>query len=1339
MKLRSNLWFRIAKCVGTGLAATAVTWIACAQGVSTTTVQGTVYLANGKPGSGSLQLSWPAFTTADNRAVAAGRTTAAVGLDGNVSVSLAPNLGSTPAGLYYTAVFHLSDGTTSTEYWVVPPADQVSIAQVRAQVMPAAQAVQAVSKAYVDQAIQSVSQGSLTSTGGALTGPLYLNGDPTLPLQAADKRYVDAAFAKAVPLTGATMTGPLTLENRTDTEIDYILKPGLAASQKGAFVYEDWNGTSQWSMAKDAGNNWALNSSPSGLNSLKAYQSSNGGDTLVNAASPSGVVRVNYESGSGSAFNIYGGGSNQLYASFSGASAIQFPGLAPTSGTNCLQIDATGSMSKTGAPCSTASGTVSNGNAGQIAYYTGAGTSLGGMSAVPITAGGTGASTAAGAVMALSAASLVTSMAQSFAGPLNAPSVNSSVNSQINVMAPPYNAKGDGVTDDATAINAACTAAKAYNPPAQVYFPKVSTFYLASTLTSCTGVSLKGQPGVGQATGGGGVIIQGKPGQDIIHGGDPNSTTGTVNGTWDISDIQFRVDDSVDASASFPHRWPGRWVDDGAMTSGSAVATSNKILFTCSDIGQPIRVKGAGASGGDLITTIASMPSCSQGTSPTATLAAAAATTVSNALIYVSVDNIPVTQNIGNCVFGYDNYDGNQSHWRTSWIGNIYSTIHNVTLTSTSGQNQNNSCGMFFQGAWAPYGTRFEHFNIIRLQYGVLQTDPDTAPSMGNSGNDYQTWDHMLIQATYPWISYNGSDGVIREWQLASIYGPVLSAVSTQWQWGVFNWDIQAPEFEINSGGISWILKGGQHHLHNVGLSVGTAYFDTVGTVCSPCSAAGNIVINGAGNRIDLTGTVDAYNTGGGKSITDHGSNNVVTGDVLSIPVQGRQPTRNTALNITRSLGLVGARTSDFLVAGAGTTPYYNQQDLLFFPVDYGFNGSPFAISTDSNSFSGQYIAITSSMATSMFATFNALGAGTIVGKNVPAAKVAVYDTAKCPSATSYNFKIIANSSVVSQATFACSTTYATHSLSADLSAYAGQNINLGWDVTGEVDDSWSAIRPVNTDTINDALRSPLFAGRLNLATGSQLLLPCSGGLQWNGGGAPPVSCNSFDANSPSGESMQLSTSTWSRINGFNSTSWTIGNQTRAVPQTWYITGYSASAWSMTITMLCGGTNLGTVNIPWTTSYATYPLTFDFSGCAGSSVVGINFDGAGHPATFISSIALPLAFGNQLPAPTAAGQIPVSVSAAGGYVYKAAVLSYSATSASLGGSALTAGQCTAAVTSVAAGVASGMAVAATPNTYPGDGFWWEGYVSSAGNVTVKVCAAVAGTPAASTYAIRVLP
>jgi hypothetical protein len=179
------------------------------QAVTTTTVEGTVYLASGAPASGTLLISWPSFTTAAGQSVSAGSTSITIGADGFVSVNLAPNLGATPAGLYYTVIYQLSDGTVNTEYWVVPATTTATIASVEAQVLPAAQAVQAVTKAYVDQQIAALGSSQLSPTGGTLTGPLTLSGDPTTPLMAADKHYVDQSFAQAVPLAGGTMTGAL--------------------------------------------------------------------------------------------------------------------------------------------------------------------------------------------------------------------------------------------------------------------------------------------------------------------------------------------------------------------------------------------------------------------------------------------------------------------------------------------------------------------------------------------------------------------------------------------------------------------------------------------------------------------------------------------------------------------------------------------------------------------------------------------------------------------------------------------------------------------------------------------------------------------------------------------------------------------------------------------------------------------------------------------------------------------------------------------------------------------------------------------------------------------------
>jgi len=249
-----------------------------------------------------------------------------------------------------------------------------------------------------------------SGTGGVVFG----SGGATETTVATIDHAGNAQFNGTLQVAGASQsTGTMTVRNNSDAEVDYYLWPGLTASQKGSFTYKDWNGNSQWFMVKDASNNWSLNSAIGGLDSFKAYQSTNSGDTYVNASNASGVVRVNYETGSGAGFNIYGGSSSSLYASFTGTSAIKFPGLAAGTGHNCLQIDNSGYITNTGSACGTGSGgsgTVGSATSGQIAYYTSTGTSIGGMNQIPLTAGGTGASSASGALASLGAQAAITGL-----------------------------------------------------------------------------------------------------------------------------------------------------------------------------------------------------------------------------------------------------------------------------------------------------------------------------------------------------------------------------------------------------------------------------------------------------------------------------------------------------------------------------------------------------------------------------------------------------------------------------------------------------------------------------------------------------------------------------------------------------------------------------------------------------------------------------------------------------------------------------------------------------------------------------------------------------------------
>lgn len=905
--------------------------------VGTTTVQGIVYLANGQPGSGMLHVSWPGFTTANGQAVVADSADVMIGQDGFLTLNLAPNQGAMPGGLFYTAVFYMDDGSTSTQYWVVPAAAQASLAQVQAQVMPAAQAVQAVNKAYVDGAIAQLSETLLTGSGGTLTGPLFLSGDPTQPLQAADKHYVDSAI----------------------------------------------------SLAGVGGGN-------------------------VNPANP-----------------------------------------------------------------------------GQIAYYASNGVSLDGMSTVPVSAGGTGSTAADGALRNLGGVSTVATSVQTMNGPLNAP-IGDRGGEKFDVST--FGAKGDCTTWGATAscsknraaIQAAIDAAVAVK--GYVYFPPnpgavgaQSVYYVEGTLNP-KGVSMVApQRGDIVHTG---VAVRGAPGKDVFAPGDPTSS-GYVkpNPTFHWTNLEIIVDDSIDASASFPNRLPGKTVFDGAISSASSVLNSSTMLFQPGDVGSAIRVYGAGPGGAVLDTTIASWQSQSR-----VTLADAASTSVSGAHLYLSIKGLSVTQTIGNCGLAYDDYASSAylSH------GVIHSGFENVSIVSLSNNSHNYTCGYFFQGDGGTYDTHWTSNYVQALDFGLVFANPTSGSLSGASGMaDLNSYDNGFIGATYPWISYGGNQDKISALQLCDGQGPHIlpapNSTGVPWPNG---WSIDIPEEECSSpGAISYRISGKNHDIPRL-ASAGQSTLQWDADHSKINLVSNETTMNIAGNQNDWV--IHDYPQGNALTFNVTGFGNTYktltcgSGNCASKPQfvggNGGQFANSYGQPMLSRSSIAFDRKADFIWDG-DEAYFFNRDDLWLWPTDVNATGGyTTTFQKDSTSTTG-YLLLANNAG---YLLSGSSGAGWYIGKQIPAKKLRLIIRAKANTPISGWTATLATNSGgytgICNVTMNLTTTAQSGYCDGDASGYSGSSAYIGisasGDISKQVQIEYLAIRPWTTKILaSDVQTSTLAIG----------------------------------------------------------------------------------------------------------------------------------------------------------------------------------------------------------------------------------------------------------------------
>jgi hypothetical protein len=497
------------------------------------------------------------------------------------------------------------------------------------------------------------------------------------------------------------------------------------------------------------------------------------------------------------------------------------------------------------------------------------------------------------------------------------------------------------------------------------------------------------------------------------------------------------------------------------MTASSAVITSPHALFSCGDVGQAIQVNGAGPSGANLVTTISSVFPCSNatGAAGTVTLASAASTTVTNASAYISVAGLAVTQTVGNAALAFDCYDGNSAHYTMAGTPqNVEDEMTNVKFYALSNASLNHSAGIFMQGCYAPYDLTVNHGDLY-ADFGAVFVPAQLDSYQSQGLQDYLIWKGGNWEGNYPWISYDGGDGIIEGVQVFDGgYGPQIL------QSGVFDgdvptgWTINLPETEgPNSANYGWRIEGSEYHLTNtylggaVGGTVGPIW-DAVDSTCANCGWLGTPQINGSRNHIDFTGSLQTQqpiDNGIGNQIILRGFN----------PSGGGSASRSSTLGKTIFDQPVGARTADFIRGGNVATPYPSNNDLLFGPVDFKttLGDDSAQISADPTAYFGKAYAVGASNQFilsfySMIAQ-NYSGGLAIIGGGageVPATGAIVYFGFKCGSPESIALTVYATNTILKSDTPTCPTGgWATDGIAVDFTSYSGSSFGVSVQAPG--------------------------------------------------------------------------------------------------------------------------------------------------------------------------------------------------------------------------------------------------------------------------------------------------
>ena len=183
----------------------------------------------------------------------------------------------------------------------------------------------------------------------------------------------------AVLANGPTFTGnTTTFANGAAAELDVVIQPGTGADQVGAFEFNNYAGTSEWKLRKDASNYFKLTDVVNSLDREVLYPN---GQTLINSGAGANSVLINSSTGSGTGgFYVESGGSSPA-AVFSttgsgNTTATGFVSGKFMMGSGTMSLGA-GAAAGTSPTIGCASGHVCDGVSGTVTLTTGTSTTTG--------------------------------------------------------------------------------------------------------------------------------------------------------------------------------------------------------------------------------------------------------------------------------------------------------------------------------------------------------------------------------------------------------------------------------------------------------------------------------------------------------------------------------------------------------------------------------------------------------------------------------------------------------------------------------------------------------------------------------------------------------------------------------------------------------------------------------------------------------------------------------------------------------------------------------------------------------------------------------------------------